>query len=583
MKNRFKSSYLFLFFALIILNSCQKDIDIITPLDSESYMTSIFGTIIDKDANPLADAQVIYNDQVVQSDEYGTYLFKDVLVDSRYNHITIEKDGYFINTRTFRGTKSKMILLKAKMLSSVFNYKINSNQASALTHELATITFDGNGMVFKDDGVVYSGDVDVAIQYLNPTNPEIGELMPGDLSAINGNNELQLLESFGMIGVELLATNGKRLQLSSESKATISVNIPETLLSIAPNEIPLWHFDHDLGLWVEEGKAIKSGNKYFGEVSHFSFWNFDLNRSPVLISGRLIDQDGIGIGATQIKIFRDNESRGATGYSDYDGYFDGPIEKGEELKLTITLQCDGEEIVYNTQIGPFEEDSDLGDITFEIMDREQLSVKGSFIDCDGEIMQDGLLKINDQGRPEYFPILEGRIDKVFGFCGLDEIELEVIDRNTLLKTTLGDFDIPGSIDLDEIKVCEEAVNFATISSQTYDIDLVLVDSVSFTVNGSSKSILAFDYSFDVGVIEIKYVDQDNQGIELGTHNILKMVFNYMPDSNAEEIVLILDTGEITIEEVDVDARTVKGSYLFDAEIDGPDEKHTFEGSFFSSY
>ena len=62
MKKRFTSSYIYLFFTLLILNSCQKDLDIIIPADPESYKISLFGTNIDEDANPLPDAQVIYNE-----------------------------------------------------------------------------------------------------------------------------------------------------------------------------------------------------------------------------------------------------------------------------------------------------------------------------------------------------------------------------------------------------------------------------------------------------------------------------------------------------------------------------------------
>ena len=45
---------------------------------------------------------------------------------------------------------------------------------------------------------------------------------------------------------------------------------------IAPETINLWYFDEENGYWKEEGQAIKDGNKYVAEVTHFTWWNCDI-------------------------------------------------------------------------------------------------------------------------------------------------------------------------------------------------------------------------------------------------------------------------------------------------------------------
>lgn len=573
-----------LLFFILLLSSCQKDLDQIVPFDSKSYLTNVFGTIVDNDGEAIAGAVVNFKGQTIESDEYGTYLFKNVEVDSRYNHLNVFKDGYFQNTRTFRGNESKMILLKSRMIAILYENTFLSSEPNTVTSGQVTIDFDGKGMVVKNTNETYEGEVEVAIQYLDPLDSRTGDIMPGDLSGVNSSGSLRLLESFGMLGVELRATDGRALQLSDQSKSTITVNIPNELNSDAPDEIPLWHFNHELGLWEEEGSAKKVGDTYTGDVSHFSFWNFDLKRVPVMVSGRLLDPNGVGLASMQVKIVRGNERRGGSGYTDYDGYFSGPIEKGIPLELTVTSKCNGEEVVYSSQIGPFESEADLGDIVLDIPNVEYLSVQGTFLDCDGEILEDGLLKINDQGRPDYFPIIGGSIDKTLGICGLEAVELEVIDRQKLQKKTLGNFDVPGTVEIGEVKVCDDPVNFVTITSPTFDLDLVLVDSVLFSSIQWSKTLLSFDYSYDLAVFEIKYVDQDEQSIEEGTHKILKMVCNFRPDSSSEEIVLVLYEGNIIVEEVNDQDRTVKGSFLFEATIAGStSDRHVFEGNFFSYF
>lgn len=574
----------FLLFIILLFSSCQKDVDQVIPIENETYSTNVFGTVTDNEGNAISEATVSYKGRTLQTDEFGTYLFKDIEVDSRYNHININKEGYFLNTRTFRGQRSETILLKSTLEKTLFDQTIMSNEPGTIDIGSVKIDFDGKGMVVQNGGQVYDGEVEVALHYLNPMNANIGDVMPGDLSGINIGNNIRLLESFGMVGVELRSSDGRNLQLAEQSLATITIKIPSEILADAPEEIPLWHFDHDSGLWVEEGKANKIGNTYVGKVSHFSFWNFDLQRESVMIHGRLVDNNGIGVAAMQVKILRGNEKRGGAGYTDYDGYFSGPVEKGVPLQLSVVSRCDGEEVIFSDQIGPFEDEMDLGDIILDIPNVEYLSVKGSFTNCDGEVMEDGLLKINDLDRPEYFPIIGGSIDKTFGICGLESIELEVIDRQKLQKKSLGKFDVPGAAMVDETKVCDEPVSFVSITSPTFDLDLVLLDSILFSTVQWSKTLLSFDYSYDLAVFEIKYVDQIENEIEEGTHKILKMVCNWRPDSSTEEIVLILYEGNIIIEEVDNSANTVRGSFIFEATIaGGTSERHVFEGNFFSYY
>ncbi len=572
-----------LLLALFFVTSCQEDLDRIEPIQGETYITNIFGTIVDESGNPVIDAEVTFRNQSVQTDEYGTYLLEQVVIDSRYNHLNIKKEGYFLNTRTFRGNESEMILLKASLIPITFDKTIHSSEPNSVVKGSVTIDFDGKGMILKGNNEAYDGELKVAVHYIDPLDEKTGDIMPGDLSAVNNNGELRLLESFGMVGVELRTMDNRELQLAPESTATITVQIPAEILGEAEDEIPLWHFNHELGLWEEEGSAMKIGNSYSGKVSHFSFWNFDLQRDPVMASGRLIDANGVGLASMEVKIARGNERRGGLGYTDYDGYFRGAIEKGVPLKLTVTSKCNGEEIVYEGDIGPYDDEADIGDIVLNIPNIEYLSLKGNFLTCEGEILKNGLLKINDQDRPDYFPIIDGSIDKTFGICGLESVELEIIDRQSLKRRSLGFFDLPGSTEIGEVEVCDEPVNYVSISSPTFDLDLVLVDSVLFSTIQWSKTLLSFDYSYEKAVFEIKYVDQVENEIEKGTHKILKMVCNFQPDSSAEEIILVLYEGNIIIEEVNNVDRTVVGSFLFEATIAGTSDRHAFEGDFFSYF
>ena len=64
---------------------------------------------------------------------------------------------------------------------------------------------------------------------------------------------------------------GQKLNLKEGHTAEIVVQIDDSQLATAPNTITLWHFDEEKGYWKEDGVATKVGNKYVGEVSHFSW------------------------------------------------------------------------------------------------------------------------------------------------------------------------------------------------------------------------------------------------------------------------------------------------------------------------
>jgi hypothetical protein len=56
-----------------------------------------------------------------------------------------------------------------------------------------------------------------------------------------------------------------------------------------PASIPLWYFDEERGIWVEEGTATLQGNVYTGAVAHFSWHNLDVPSERVTIKGTVTD------------------------------------------------------------------------------------------------------------------------------------------------------------------------------------------------------------------------------------------------------------------------------------------------------
>ncbi|HMK04708.1 MAG TPA: hypothetical protein VK489_10975, partial [Ferruginibacter sp.] len=112
--------------------------------------------------------------------------------------------------------------------------------------------------------------------------------------------------------------------------------IPAALTSAAPATIPLWYFDEVKGLWKEEGVATKTGNNYSGEVSHFSFWNYDVPGTFVQFNCTVRNNAGQPIPNAFVKISRvSNPFSSSFGYTDSAGYVSGAIPDNAQLLLEV--------------------------------------------------------------------------------------------------------------------------------------------------------------------------------------------------------------------------------------------------------
>ena len=151
------------------------------------------------------------------------------------------------------------------------------------------------------DGNEYSGEVKVFAKYLDPSKLETLEEMPGDLTGVDSEGNMMGLTSFGMLAVELTSQDNNEVYLPVGEKARITMPVPADLLGHAPETIPLWHFDEEIGTWLEEGSAQLVGDQYVGEVEHFSFWNCDYPYELVNLKGFVVI-DGIGGESLYLKV-----------------------------------------------------------------------------------------------------------------------------------------------------------------------------------------------------------------------------------------------------------------------------------------
>lgn len=262
---------------------------------------------------------------------------KNVFVVKDAAVVTVTKAGYFKGIKTFIGETDKSAFFRIKLLPKTNSGTIDAASGGNVTLSNGLIiALPSAAVITVSSGAAYTGIVNVAAHFIDPTSDEIAMIMPGDLRGINADGSLKRLTSYGMAAVELTGTSGELLQIASGKKATLTMPVPSGITGTAPASIPLWYFDEAKGLWKEEGQAVKTGNSYVGEVSHFSFWNCDVPANYVQFNCTLHDEAGDPIPYAYVKIsVVGSPYNAAWGVTDSSGYVSGAVPDNAQLLLEI--------------------------------------------------------------------------------------------------------------------------------------------------------------------------------------------------------------------------------------------------------
>ena len=420
-------NFQYLFFALIILVAgCRKD-EIKTDFEfepttgGETVKTRLSGQVIDEAGLPISDAIVSLRRIEKITNEDGVFSFENMDLRKDGQMITIEKSGFFTNIKRVTPTQNtsfqKVGLITKGAPTGAFTSS-NGGTISKPTGE--KITFIANGIV-DVSGSEYNGEVSVYTHHFNPENPYFGETMPGDLRGISDVGNPVQLETYSMILVELYGESGQKLNLKEGTTAMVEFPIKGSAAANAPVEIPLWSLDEATGIWVKEGVAVREGNYYKGEVSHFSFWNCDDFFDLVTLEGLVLDHNGFPLVNTTVSLEIINGGSVSSGTTNSGGFFRGGVPANEEMILTVINQCG--EPGHKQNVGPFNTDQQITITTDNSSDF--LTISGSLIDCNNDAVTQGYVVVeSDFGIKNILPVDgNGDFNSSIIVCQTNELSL----------------------------------------------------------------------------------------------------------------------------------------------------------------
>ena len=478
-------SCLLAFLTLLLVNSCNKSNTIDAPAetvvnDLETVIASVKGIVVNENNLPVQGATVKCGTATTTTDIYGMFDFKAINISRNNGYVKITKGGYFNGNRSFVTTTGRTHNMRIKLLSKTTTGTFVATSGGAVSIVTGgKVTFAANTIV-DASGNTYNGTVSVAMTFINPIAGDLSSMIQGDLRGITAQGYERVLETYGMLGVELTGVGGQELKIATGKNAEISIPIPLALQATAPASISLWHFDETKGRWIEEGSAIKTGNKYVGNVTHFSFWNCDLGVNGISLCVNVVNANNQPLNNVTVRIRRANNPANISyGQTDSVGNVCGMVFKNEPLVLEILDRCGS--AVYTQNIGPFAANASVN-IVATIPAINFITVTGTVVNCSNAPVTNGSVWIyTNGGYYQAVPLTNGGFTSTILNCSGTSISISAIatDYLTLQQSVITTVNTNSNVNLGVLTAC---------GSSPAQFMQVLIDGVPYSWAAPADSL-----------------------------------------------------------------------------------------------
>ena len=384
---------------------------------------SLQGRVVDESGLPVQGAAVSSGTATTTTDVNGVFTFTSINMSSRFGYVKVVKQGYFTGSRSIITNPAASNYVSIQLMPRTATGTFPAATGGKIVVQTGdTAAFSGSSVVNAATNAAYTGTVHVFTTYLDPTDPNLYKYMPGDLRGIGTDGNETALQSFGMMLVELEDDAGNKLQIASGQQATLSWAIPASLQATAPATIPLWYFNDSTGKWIQQGTAIRQGNSYTGQVSHFSYWNCDAPVGTVNFKVHLKDQHGNPLAYTYV-LFQSQTLGTRGGYTDSSGFAQGMIPKGLSLVMQVVSPCGS--LLGGVNVGPALTDQDLGTVTVTI-DHAELTLTGTVVDCNNTAVDSGFVNATVDGLNYRASVSKGVFTLPVSRCFISTVSVQLL-------------------------------------------------------------------------------------------------------------------------------------------------------------
>ncbi|MFZ9660461.1 MAG: LamG-like jellyroll fold domain-containing protein [Chitinophagaceae bacterium] len=402
--------------------------------DQMTTKANFQGFIFDVNNQPLSGAFVNAGDRSTATNEEGVFFIDQASVSAYNAVVTITKPGYFTCVKSLRLSAGDDNVIKVQLVEKKLSGAFAAKDGGTVSLESGTsVSIPANGLVDGLSSQPYTGNVKVYMHWMDPSNVNILNQMPGELRGINTSGDERMIITYGMTTVELEGEEGQKLQLAKGTEAKLTFEVPTNMEIQAPLNIPLWYYDEKNGRWFEEGMAKLIDGKYEGQVKHFTTWNCDAPYDQPMIKFclKVKDEYDVPYANAHILVRRANDRWGGHGYTNGQGLLCGLIPANTPLILEILGEAGCEQTVLSKPIGPYKEDIELDSVVVKRNPEKMITVTGSVIDCNGKPVKEGYVQGKISYRAYIGKVIDGKFEFTVGRCPSDnELTIFAVDNDT---------------------------------------------------------------------------------------------------------------------------------------------------------
>jgi hypothetical protein len=286
-------------FFLVTFFSCHKNKDSVEP-SSETKIKAV-GIVKNESGEPISGVTIKIGNKQTTTGSIGQFVISDLLSDSRC--VLKCKSASHYDLTTAEQVRNGIANFNITLIEKTIIGTLSASAGGTVSPSAGgVLTLPANGFI-NAAGLAYNGDVSIAARYLDPSETDFAFLLPSqDMMATNEAGTVGALYSYGMMMIELMDASGNELNLAPGSEATITLPVSTGQQGSAPAIIPLWYYDEEKGIWIEEGEATKIGNNYVGNVKHFTYWNCDFfSPDQATVKGKVVDCHGNAVSYASVR------------------------------------------------------------------------------------------------------------------------------------------------------------------------------------------------------------------------------------------------------------------------------------------
>ena len=428
----------------ITFNSCVKktfNAEVVVPAtDTLNITATVVGRVIDEAGIPVANAIVKSPSTTISTNVNGEFSFTNIPLNDYAAYVTAAHVGYFNGARTFMARQGQKHYIEIQLKKKSPEGIISSTTGGIITLTSgASFALPPNAVMNQATGAKYTGDVHIALSWIDPTQTNGGRQFPGANRGINTAGNEMGIESFGILGIELTGNSGEILQIDTPKSAVITMPIPATLVQYAPtSKVELWSFNESSGFWNQQGTAIKSGGNFIATITHCATWNCGAAINGVRFTATVRDTKNNPLTKTLVRVKRVYTNSYIYAFTDTSGVYASLVPFSEPLTIEVmgTGSCSST-VLFTQNIGPYNSATADAGVVYvnNLGSYGNATIYGNVVNCANKGLAAGYIYFNLRGLSYQTPIINGAYSISIPMCvSSDTISYYVLDQT---DTTVG--------------------------------------------------------------------------------------------------------------------------------------------------